>query len=110
MHRSVGRRIGKVADEARDIILLMDAKGCLRDVNRAAIGAYGHSYEALFELTIRDLRALGTHDEIEPQMAQADAAGVEFETRHRRRDGSEFPCEVSSRRLELDGEMFLVSV
>ena len=28
----------------------------------------------------------------------------------RRRDGSEFPCEVSSRRVDLDGESFLVSV
>ncbi|MDB4965410.1 MAG: Blue-light-activated protein [Myxococcales bacterium] len=106
----MGRTIGAVADEARDIILLLDARGSLRDVNRAAVGAYGYSYDELLRLDIRDLRASSTRGDVEEQIAKVDAAGVQFETRHQRRDGSEFDCEVSSRRLELDGEIFLVSV
>ena len=106
----VGRGIGPVADEARDIILLMDSRGQLRDANRAAVGAYGYDYDGLTALNIRDLRAQSTVSDVEGQMAQANAGGVQFETRHRRRDGSEFVCEVSSRRLELDGELFLVSI
>ncbi len=104
------RRIDAVADEARDIILLMDSRGQLRDANRAALTAYGYSLDEIRERNIRDLRAPSTHDEISDQMARAAAAGVQFETRHIRSDGSEFACEVSSRHLQLDGESFLVSV
>ena len=106
----MARRIGAVADEARDIILLMDQRGHVCDANRAALVAYGYSHAEITELNIRDLRAASTRDEINDQMARAADGGVQFETVHRRRDGSEFPCEVSSRRLELDGESFLVSV
>src|SRR3954464_1476979 len=96
------RRIGAVADEARDIILLMDSRGAICDANRAALSAYGYTLEEMHKKNIRDLRTPDTHDELNEQMARATAAGVQFETRHRRRDGSEFPCEVSSRRVDLD--------
>src|SRR4051794_11024267 len=104
------RRIGVVADEARDIILLMDSRGDICDANRAAVSAYGYSLDEFHKKNIRDIRADSTQDEINEQMARALAEGVQFETRHRRRDGSEFPCEVSARRVDLDGESFLVSV
>jgi two-component system cell cycle sensor histidine kinase/response regulator CckA len=104
------RRIGAVADEARDIILLMDSRGHVCDANRAALSAYGYSLDEIRERNIRDLRAPSTRDDVSDQMARASADGVQFETVHVRRDGSEFPCEVSSRRVELDGESFLVSV
>jgi PAS domain S-box-containing protein len=104
------RRIGAVADEARDIILLMDSRGHICDANRAALSAYGYSLEEITALHIRSLRAPTTHDEINDQMARAADNGVQFETMHTRRDGSQFPCEVSSRKVELDGESFLVSV
>jgi PAS domain S-box-containing protein len=106
----VGRRIGPVADEARDIILLMDSRGDLCDANRAALAAYGYDLDALTRLNIRDLRAPSTVAAVDEQMAQAKSSGIQFETRHRRNDGSEFPCEVSSRSLELDGGSYLVSV
>ena len=104
------RRIGPVAEETRDIILLMDARGQIRDANRAALAAYGYTLDEIITYDIRDLRAPATRDVITDQMARAVAEGVQFETVHVRRDGSEFPCEVSSRRVDLDGESFLVSV
>jgi two-component system, cell cycle sensor histidine kinase and response regulator CckA len=106
----MNRRIGVVADEARDIILLMDAGGRVCDANRAALSAYGYSLEEITALNIRELRAPSTRDEIRDQMARAADDGIQFETVHVRRDGAEFPCEVSSRRVALDGESFLVSV
>ena len=107
----VVRRIGAVAEEARDIILLMDSRGHICDANRAAVGRLRlFARQSCRRSNIRDLRRVSTHDEISDQMARAAADGVQFETVHVRRDGSEFPCEVSSRRVELDGESFLVSV
>ncbi len=104
------RLIGPVAEEARDIILLMDARGQVRDANRAALAAYGYALDELIGRNIRSLRASTTRDEVTDQMARAVAGGVQFETTHVRHDGSEFPCEVSSRRVDLDGESFLVSI
>jgi two-component system, cell cycle sensor histidine kinase and response regulator CckA len=106
----MARRIGSVADEARDIILLMDSRGHICDANRAAVATYGYSLDDIRRLHIRDLRAPSTVGDLGEQMAQAHDGGIQFETTHRRRDGSEFPCEVSSRRVLLDGESCLVSV
>jgi PAS domain S-box-containing protein len=44
------------------------------------------------------------------QMREAADKGELFETRHRRRSGETFPCEVSSQSAELDGHAVLVSV
>jgi len=104
------RRIGAVADEARDIILLMDSRGHICDANRAALTGYGYSLEEITKLNIRSLRAPATQDEINDQMARAAIDGIQFDTIHMRRDGTPFPCEASSRKVELDGESFLVSV
>jgi PAS domain S-box-containing protein len=104
------RRIGAVADEARDIILLMDSRGNVCDANRAALAAYGYSLDEIRGINIHELRAPSTQNDIHDQMARAAADGVQFETTHRRHDGTEFPCEVSSRRVELDGDSFLVSI
>ncbi len=106
----MNRRIGVVADEARDIILLIDSRGHVCDANRAALAAYGYSLDEIQALKISDLRAPQTRQRVDEQMAHAFVGGIQFETLHRRRDGSQFPCEVSSRRVELDGDSFLVSV
>src|SRR5262245_15294388 len=99
----MARPIGLIADEARDIILLLDARGHICDANRAALAAYGYSLEEIERLHIRDLRIAATQELDAEQMAHANADGVQFESMHRRKDGSEFPCEVSARRVLLDG-------
>ena len=43
-------------------------------------------------------------------MAQADAVGLLFETVHRRKDGTTFPVEVSSRGADLGGDRVLLSI
>src|SRR5436309_3250176 len=42
--------------------------------------------------------------------ARAHAEGLTFETVHRRKDGSTFPVEVSSRGAEVAGERLLLSL
>ena len=44
------------------------------------------------------------------QMAQVDHEGILFETAHRRKDGTTFPVEVSSRGTILGGERVLLSI
>lgn len=84
-------------EHARDIILVLDGDtGRILDANAAAEVAYGYTRDELLTLTIYDLR-VEPSTEVSEQMKAAQAAGILFETAHRRRDGSTFPVEVSAR-------------
>ena len=99
--------------EARDIMLFVRASdGRILEANAAAEAAYGRPRKELLELGIRDLRASDPGPGLEAQVkAAAAAGGALFETEHRRKDGTSFPVEVSSRGvLTLGGETLLLSV
>jgi PAS domain S-box-containing protein len=95
---------------AHDAILFIRRDGRIIDANAAAEQAYGYPREELCALTIRDLRAVETRYKVEEQMRAANGEGLVFETLHRRRDGSAFPVEVSSRGTDLGGERVLLSI
>lgn len=99
-----------LAAQTQDIILFIGRHGRIVDANHAAVAAYGYDRDTLLTLTIADLRAPGTMPLVAGQMAQADTAGIRFETMHRRCDGSAFPVEVSSIGAEIDGERVLLSI
>ena len=83
-------------ENARDILLVLDAEsGRVIDANAAALAAYGYSRDELLTLTVFQLRA--DPSDVPQQMAAASAGGVLFETIHRRKDGTVFDVEVSSR-------------
>ena len=97
-------------DHVRDIILVIDAdSGRIVEANRAAAQAYQYAHGELLELTIYDLR-VDTPSSVTDQMRAADRQGMLFEALHRRRDGSVFPVEVSSRGETLDDSRYLLSI
>lgn len=105
------RRFEIIAERSRDIILFMRRdNGRLVEVNAAAEREYGYSRQELLGLTIHDLRAAETQALTLGQMAEADKKGILFETIHRRKDGSVFPVEVSSRGTTVDGIRMLLSI
>jgi PAS domain S-box-containing protein len=95
---------------ANDIILLLDGEGHILEANARALESYGYSQGELQSMTVLDLRAPETLGEGKAQLQQVKATGSgRFETTHRRQDGSTFPVEVSSRALQLGGELRLIS-
>jgi len=100
----------KVIDQARDIILVINLRGDIIDVNQAAVDAYGYSAAELCKLQIYDLRAPETREFVETQMNNARQAGLLFRTMHLRQSGESFPVEVSSRRVCFSDGESLVSV
>jgi PAS domain S-box-containing protein len=109
--QEVLHRYELLAGHSRDIILFMRRDdGRIVEANLAAENAYGYSRDELLRLTVHDLRAVETRGATAEQMEQADARGILFETVHRRRDGSTFPVEVSSRGGTIGGERMLISV
>jgi PAS domain S-box-containing protein len=93
--------------QARDIILLLDDRGQVVEANDAAVAAYGWSSEELRAMHIGELGcADAVADLASLWQASGSREGVLFETRHRRRDGSSFPVEVSARAFEIEGRIF----
>lgn len=93
--------------KARDIIILLDDTGRIVDANEAAVTTYGWSIDELRALHIRDLRGEDTLALFTQQwQASANPEGALFEALHRRRDGSSFPVEISSRAIEIEGKLY----
>jgi len=105
------RRFELLASHGKDIVLFMRRDdGRILEANAAAVRAYGYRRDELLALTIEDLRAPETRGLTADQMAQADAAGILFETIHRRTDGTTFPVEVSSQGASIGGMRTLISI
>jgi PAS domain S-box-containing protein len=100
-----------LATYSRDIILLLRRSDRrILEANAAALGSYGFEREELLTKTIYDLRASGAQPLADGQVVDAGEVGVLFETVHRRKDGSTFPVEVSSRTAAIDGAEVLINV
>lgn len=99
-------------NQARDIILFIrPGDGRILEANQVAVKTYGYTCDELLALRIYDLRTPETRDSIASQLKQAlDTEGALFETRHQRKDGSNFPVEISSRGALFKGERVLLSV
>lgn len=97
-------------EHVRDIVLMIDADtGAIIDANHAAELAYHGTREQLLAMSIFDLRP-DTTNRVGRQMRVADECGTQFETVHRRCDGTTFPVEVSSRGETIDGQRLLLSI
>ncbi|MFL5273005.1 MAG: ATP-binding protein, partial [Anaeromyxobacteraceae bacterium] len=100
-----------LARHSRDIVLFMRSDdGRILEANAAAVTTYGYSRAELLALSITDLRAPDARAQAREQLAAADAGGLLFETVHRRKDGSTFPVEVSSRGESVSGARTLISI
>ena len=102
-------------EHAGDAIFILDGEGenagRIVAANRAAAAMHGFSVEELRQLMITDLdtteSAKGAGDMVRRIL---DGEWVKAELSHRRKDGSEFPVEVSAGPLELGGHTFILAV
>ncbi len=110
-HNALLQRYEYLTRHANDIILLLDRQGRVVEANDRALASYRYTRDELLQLHIRDLRAPHTASAVETEMkATHSADGSVFETMHRRKDGTVFPVEVSSRIVEIEGEGFFQDI
>jgi PAS domain S-box-containing protein len=101
-------RLQSLERSVNDIELLAGLDGRIIEANDRAEKAYGYSRAELRGMDARDLRASSEADDLTSQITRIIAQhGMVYETRHRRRDGSEFPVEVSARSFTADGKGYL---
>ena len=99
-----------VLNQARDIVLVVATDTRILYANRAAIDAYGYSPQEILTLSVRDLRAPELAPLVPSQLTQAFTTGISFRSIHRRKNGEQFPVEVSSQKLHAEGFDAVVSI
>ncbi len=109
--RALKRRFEALWAQANDIVLVLGKDGRIIQANDRAVEGYGHSRDELLRLHIADVHA--------PEAVAACKEGWErtrlegclrADALHRRKDGSTFPVELSSRMVDAGGEPFAVVV
>jgi PAS domain S-box-containing protein len=105
-------RFRTLVDHATDAFFLQDEDGTVIDVNRQACESLGYTREEMVGSRPREsVRELDrTVDDIVDARMPASGGIVTFETRHRRKDGTEFPVEVRVRQFVSDGRRFRLSL
>jgi PAS domain S-box-containing protein len=109
--RAAEARFRTFVDRATDGFFLLDDQLNVVDVNRQACESLGWSREQLIGMRPHDFD-VGLDESSIGRLAQRAGAGgiITFETRHRRKDESEFPVEVRTGTFRQAGKVFYLAL
>ncbi|MEG4962616.1 PAS domain S-box protein [Microcoleus sp. K4-B3] len=87
-----------------DGVVVMDWVGKVVQASPSFAKMLGYTLEETLNLSVFDWDAEWTREELQVMLQREEVIPL-FETRHRRKDGSEYDVEISWNRVELEGEM-----
>ena len=104
----------KIFEAAPDAVFLISSDpaegGRIVDANGQAATSHGYTRDELLQLRIADLDVPESGRHVPERMARILAGeDLVFEVVHRRKDGSEFPVEVTARTVDFEGRRFILS-
>lgn len=110
--RESEERFRTLVDHAKDGMFLFDENAVVLDVNRSACESLQYSPEDLVGCIVPMFDPYFNEAELPPEVKARKDSGQEFqfETRHRRRDGTEFPVEVRARPFLSHGEKRILTL
>lgn len=91
---------------ANDIIMLTDSDWKIIEVNEKALATYQYTYEEIIGQIYTDLKADLTGDNSQEVFDSSFNDGFIFEDKHKRKDNSAFPVEVSLRTIKKEGVLY----
>ncbi|MGH4139012.1 diguanylate cyclase domain-containing protein [Clostridium sp.] len=97
-------------ENAKDIILYINADERVIDANKTAVEKYGYSRVEFLNMKLQQLRHPLTMKDYQGQMEMSASDGIVYECVNVRKDGSSFPVEVSSRTTEINGELIRIHI
>jgi len=101
------QHFARLTQLARDAFLLMAPDGRILDANKAAVAIYGYSAEELRNTNIRDLQLPEKLESFDTRWQAATSNdSFQFETVHRRKDGTILPVEVHTAAIDVDGKIY----
>ena len=99
-----------IFDNATDGVIVLDKNGVIVNVNQKACEIHGFERNALVGINVELLEA-GTgkenHEEIMSRILKGET--LIYETEHYRKDGSKVFLEISSKAIEIGGELYIQS-
>jgi PAS domain S-box-containing protein len=106
----LGDFLKQLIDQLYDAIFFIDPEDySIMEVNEAACVSLGYAYAELKQLTIPaiDPNIKKRVDEtLQDTVAEANQK-IRFESTHKRKDGSTFPVEISSKVLSMEGKLYI---
>ena len=103
-------------DNQKNAVFLhkLQAEGftCFSEVNAYAIEHYGYSREEFLNLSPADITVqadVKKHGAVEARKKLTDLGHLEFETTHSKKSGEQFPAEISTTIISLQGEKYILS-
>ena len=93
-----------ILQSALDGFWVVDAEGRILEVNETYCRMSGYSQEELLSMRLFELEGAESPEEIATRSRSiVEEGAARFESRHRRKDGSTYPVEVSVRHRPVDG-------
>jgi PAS domain S-box-containing protein len=101
-----------LVDHSNDTILVVDPDtGRFLDANQSACQALGYTRDELLALTVLDVTVGLDRAALEAGNAKVEKEGhAMMETRHRRKDGTTYPVEISMSFVKLDQKFLVATV
>lgn len=104
---SVAQRLQLLMDVASDGIHIHDLEGNLVESGDSFCRMLGYTKEEIATLNVADWDARFNKEELLNQFQIQVKKSLIFETKHRRRDGTELDVEISSRGIQIDDKPYI---
>ncbi|MDH4235465.1 MAG: diguanylate cyclase, partial [Gallionella sp.] len=92
---------------ANDGIHILDLEGNIIQVNDAFCRMLGYTGDEMLTMNLAQLDAKRSAEEIKAALSKKGASNPVFENKYRSRDGRIFDLEISSSRVEIDGQALI---
>lgn len=105
------KRFRALFDYANDGVVVLDKNGIILNMNQKFCELHGFGKEALIGTHIRLLESGNNEGEKKERMNRIlNGEAMVFETEHCRKDGTKISLEVSSKAIEIEGELYIQSL
>ena len=105
------QKFRNIFNHANDTILIHNMQGQFLEVNDVACHKLGFSRDELLQKKPSEIDTSEYAGLVDQRIQTINEKGyLLFESAHRRKDGSTFPVEISSRKIRYKGEMCVLSV
>jgi PAS domain S-box-containing protein len=109
--KAVAKHIDYLIKYANDIIMLYNTKFEIVEANDSAVSAYGYTRPELIGMDSRKLRSEEGLKTFDRELQELSRKGsLVFETEHKRKDGTVFPVEISTRVIVIEWKEFYQSI
>ncbi len=99
-----------IFDHATDGIIVLDRNGVIVNANQKACELHGFEKDTLIGVNIGLLEVKGEKEKLNERLTKIlDGASLVYETEHFRKDGEKVLLEISSNRIEIEGQTYIQS-